>query len=194
MGKHSKPATSADNGDVIPDRVWRRMLDALDLEPGMSVLEIGTGTGHTAALLAEAGALVTTVETVPELAAAASAALPRADVADRITVITGPLEKGAPDHAPFDRVISTTGAHTIPPAWIEQTKEGGRIVVPYTGPEYPGALLALTVAEGTATGGATTAAHPQRGKHLKTRHPAPAGPLNRLHMTATPTSQTITFT
>ncbi|MFC0042364.1 protein-L-isoaspartate O-methyltransferase family protein [Actinomadura rayongensis] len=168
------------------------MLDALDLKPGMSVLEIGTGTGQTATRLAEAGARVTTVEPTLDLAPTPPPAL-----AARITVITGDAEKGAPDQAPFDRVVSPAGTHKIPPAWIEQTKEGGRIVVPYTGPEYPGALLALSVTKGTATGGATTdktTVRPRRGKHQKSPRPTPAGPLNRLHLTATPTSQTVSFT
>ncbi|MFC0041046.1 protein-L-isoaspartate O-methyltransferase family protein [Actinomadura rayongensis] len=178
--------------------VVRAMLDALALEPGMSVLEIGAGTGYNAALMAEAGARVTTVEIDAELADAASAALERTGFADRVTVVVGDGEHGVPAHAPFDRVIATAGTHTIPPAWVEQTREGGRIVVPYTGIEYAGALLVLTVADGVASGravGDKTAFMPLRGQTdiREALRAEPSGPLDRLRVTVTPAGQTVTF-
>jgi len=132
--------------------VMREMIDALALEPGMNVLEIGTGTGYNAALPAEAGARVVTVEIDPELSAAASAALERTGFADRVSVATGDGEQSVPGHAPFDRVIVTAAARTIPYPWVEQARDGGRIALPYSGPECVGALVVLTVSGGTAEG------------------------------------------
>lgn len=178
--------------------VMRQMADALDVRPGHHVLEIGTGTGFNAALMAEAGAVVTTVEIDDELAAAASAALERTGFADRVTVITGDGENGAPDAAPFDRVMVTAAARTIPYSWAEQTRDGGRIVVPYSGPECVGALLVLDVADGIAEGRAVGDAYfmPLRGQKqpqsvLRTERVPDA--LRRFRITITATGQVVTL-
>ncbi|WP_019632016.1 protein-L-isoaspartate O-methyltransferase family protein [Actinomadura atramentaria] len=179
--------------------VVRAMLDALAIEPGMTVLEIGTGTGYNAALMADAGARVVSVEIVPDIADAARTALERTGFADRVTVLTADGENGAPDHAPFDRVTATAGAQTVPYAWVEQTRDGGRIVVPYMGMAYAGALIALDVANGIAQGRAVCdRAHfmPLRGQTdiQPALRATPAGPLDRLRFTVTQSGQTITFT
>jgi protein-L-isoaspartate O-methyltransferase len=69
-----------------------------------------------------------------------------------VQVICGDGELGVPDHAPYDRVIATVSVHTIPYAWISQTTEGGRIVLPYSGQHHPSGLAVLIVKGGTATG------------------------------------------
>lgn len=192
------------HGLVLPtssaSALWivRAMLDALCLEPGMRVLEIGTGTGYNAALMAEAGAYVTTMEIDADLAAAAAAALRRTGFADRVRVLTGDGEEGAREHAPFDRVIATAGVQAIPFSWVEQTREGGRIVVPYMGREYAGALVVLGVAGDVAVGSAVcdkAAFMPLRGQNeiqsaLRTE---PGGPLDRLRVTVARSGQTVTF-
>ncbi|GGV41602.1 hypothetical protein GCM10010182_77750 [Actinomadura cremea] len=187
------PTSSASALHVVRD-----MLEAARLEPDMSVLEIGTGTGYNAALMADAGARVTTVEIDTESAAAASAALERTGFAARVTVITGDGENGAPDFAPYDRVIVTASARTIPYAWVEQSRDGGRIVVPYSGPECPGALLVLDVADGIAKGGAVGDAYfmPLRGqKQPQSVLQAERGPdaLERLRVTVAVTGQDVTL-
>jgi protein-L-isoaspartate(D-aspartate) O-methyltransferase len=131
--------------------IMARMLDALNLEPGMRVLEVGTGTGWNAALMAAAGAIVTTIEIDTELAGHARSALARAGF-DQVVVLSGDGEQGAPDHAPFDRVIAAAAAHAVPYAWVEQTEDGGLIVFPYTGKHHPRGLAALTVAGSFASG------------------------------------------
>ncbi|WP_019631933.1 protein-L-isoaspartate O-methyltransferase family protein [Actinomadura atramentaria] len=177
--------------------LMRAMINALELEPGMKVLEIGAGTGYNAALLADAGAEVVTIEIDAALAAAASAALDGAGFADRVTVLTGDGEDGAPRHAPFDRVIVTAAARTIPYRWVEQTRDGGRLVVPYSGPERVGALLVLDVADGTARGRAVGDARfmPLRGQRQTQGvvQAEPAGPLDRLNVTVTSQGQTVAF-
>lgn len=108
------------------------MLDQLGLAPGHRVLEIGTGTGYNAALLACLAGdqrSVITIEADAGLAARARAALAAAGYGE-ITVLTGDGAPGAPDHAPFDRIIATAGIWDIPPAWLAQLSHNGRMVLP----------------------------------------------------------------
>lgn len=135
-------------------RVVALMLKHLDLHGGERVLEIGTGTGWNAALMAHRlGAdRVTSIEIDPQIAAQARTALSDAGFGG-VTVITGDGVRGYPPRAPYDRVMATVACSQMPYAWIEQTRPGGRIVAPSWGLEYHGLLLALTVAaDGTATG------------------------------------------
>ncbi|MFI6982030.1 methyltransferase domain-containing protein [Embleya sp. NPDC050154] len=110
-------------------------LATLDLADGMRVLEIGTGTGWTAALLAARGADVTTVEVDPDLAAQARAAIDRTGYATNVTVVTGDGALGHIPHAPYDRVHVTAGVRNIPAAWIEQAAPGAVLVMPW-GTDY----------------------------------------------------------
>ncbi|BCJ58195.1 methyltransferase, FxLD system [Micromonospora endophytica] len=107
------------------------MLEQAEIEPGMRVLEIGSG-GYNAALIAElvgAEGSVTSVDIDPEIAARARVCLRSAGY-ERVRVLQADAEYGVAEHAPYDRIIVTVGAWDIPPAWIEQLSERGRIVVP----------------------------------------------------------------
>jgi protein-L-isoaspartate(D-aspartate) O-methyltransferase len=106
------------------------MLEALDVRGRERVLEIATGTGYNAALLAErlGSANVTTVEVDGELAAAARARLRAAGYAPAVTVADG--RGGHPRGAPYDRLIATCGFSSVPYALVRQVRVGGVLVVP----------------------------------------------------------------
>lgn len=158
--------TQVDDGATPPGRLGIRssssssqpslvaaMLAASDLEAGMCVLEIGTGTGWTAALLSHllGSDAVTTVEVDPVLAGQARAAMGHAGYTP--TVIVGDGAAGYPDRAPYDRVLATCAVGRVPHAWVAQTRPGGQILTPW-GTEYGnGALARLTVTDdGSACG------------------------------------------
>jgi protein-L-isoaspartate(D-aspartate) O-methyltransferase len=108
------------------------MLEQLGLTQGNRVLEIGTGTGYNAALMAflvgESGTVVT-VDIDEDMVARARANLAAAGYT-RVIVICGDGGFGAPHHAPFDRIIVTAGAWDLAPDWLAQLGPGGRIVLP----------------------------------------------------------------
>lgn len=134
--------------------VVAQMLAALEIEPGMRVLEIGTGTGYNAALLAHrlGAENVVSVEVDPAVAEHARRALAGAGF-DAVTVVTADGATGNLPKAPYDRVISTVAAAEVPHAWVAQTRTGGLVLTPWGTPYYPGGLLALTAhRDATATG------------------------------------------
>jgi protein-L-isoaspartate(D-aspartate) O-methyltransferase len=141
------------------------MISVLRIEPGMRVLEIGTGTGWNAACMAALGAEVVSVEIDHVIAARARDSL-RAAGHDDVVVVTGDGELGAPEHSPFERILSTAAAQRVPYAWVEQCRDDGLIVTPYTGEGYRYGLIALTVSGGVAKGGiaGTAAFMPLRGQ------------------------------
>lgn len=120
------PSSSLSCVSVVAD-----MLDSLMLEPVHRVLEVGTGAGWNAGLLASrAGAgQVTTVEVDPGLAEAAERRLTAAGL--DVAVHTGYGQAGWPAAAPYDRLIATYAVDTVPWTWIEQTRPGGVIVFPW---------------------------------------------------------------
>ncbi|MBV9690660.1 MAG: methyltransferase domain-containing protein [Ktedonobacteraceae bacterium] len=119
------------------------MLDALDVQRGMRVLEIGTGTGYNAALLAHMVGdphLVFTVEIDPEMAQLAQQRLDQV-VGTGTTVYAGNGLEGYPPGVPFDRIIATASHHTVPHAWLDQLRQEGVLVMPFTGNMGTGSLL-----------------------------------------------------
>jgi protein-L-isoaspartate(D-aspartate) O-methyltransferase len=105
------------------------MTDLLDLQGGETVLEIGTGSGYQAAVLAEIAATVHTVEFVADLSRAAQAALARAGYRNiRFRVGDGRL--GWPEAAPYTAIMVTAAAETVPDSLVAQLAPGGRMVLP----------------------------------------------------------------
>lgn len=104
------------------------MLDLLDLQPGQRVLEIGTGLGYQAALMAEMGAHVCSVEVVEEFAEAAETRF--AALGHAVKVRVGDGSRGWAEQAPFKAILVTAAAAEPPLALIEQLAPGGRMVVP----------------------------------------------------------------
>lgn len=108
------------------------MLEQLDLRCGHRVLEIGTGSGYNAAVMAEVvgpGGQVVSIDIDPELVARAQSSLIEAGYFD-VSVMCADGGYGARGDAPFDRIIVTAGAWDIAPAWLDQLGPGGRLVLP----------------------------------------------------------------
>jgi protein-L-isoaspartate(D-aspartate) O-methyltransferase len=104
------------------------MTELAQVDAGDRVLEIGTGSGYQAAVLAELGASVHTIEIVPALAARARATLTRLGY-EEVKVRTGDGNRGWPEAAPYDAIL-VTAAGRLPPALVAQLKPGGRMVIP----------------------------------------------------------------
>ncbi|MBV8613424.1 MAG: protein-L-isoaspartate(D-aspartate) O-methyltransferase [Acetobacteraceae bacterium] len=111
------------------------MTDLLDLTPDSRVLEVGTGSGYQAAVLARLAREVFSIETIPALSRQAGEALARAGLRN-VALRVGDGAAGWPEAAPFDAIIVTAAAAGVPPALLDQLASPGRMVVP-VGP--PGA-------------------------------------------------------
>ncbi|MFF5261861.1 methyltransferase domain-containing protein [Actinomadura viridis] len=128
-------------------------LELLDPYEGDRVLEIGTGSGWTAGLLSHrlGDGNVTSVEIDPEVHERAARNLKEAGRAPRL--VLGDGTEGWAEGAPYDRVHVTAGVRDVPYAWVEQTRPGGVIVLPWMPGYEPGHKVRLTVgADGTASG------------------------------------------
>ncbi|MEV0171915.1 methyltransferase domain-containing protein [Streptomyces sp. NPDC050803] len=176
-------ATRMRDGELVSSSsqpsLMAMMLVALGVEDGDRVLEIGAGTGYNAALLAHRlgdDDLVTTVDLEPEITETARQHL--AAAGHHPVVLTGDGARGAPERAPFDRIIATCTLPSIPHAWLAQCRPGARILTPLaTG------LVALTVqSAGQAEGRFLhTPAYfvPLRGGDRPEPEPAPLGGVPR---------------
>ncbi|WP_265518567.1 protein-L-isoaspartate(D-aspartate) O-methyltransferase [Nitratireductor luteus] len=105
------------------------MIEASGLAPGERALEIGTGSGYAAAVMCEIADEVYTVERHKPLADAARARLQRLGH-ENVHVVHGDGTLGLPEKAPFDVIIASAGGPDVPPAWKEQLRPGGRLIMP----------------------------------------------------------------
>jgi protein-L-isoaspartate(D-aspartate) O-methyltransferase len=106
------------------------MTEAAVARPGDRVLEVGTGLGYQAAVLAELGARVYTIERNAALAEEAREKLARLGYGNSVEVITGDGTEGYGAAAPYDAIVVTAGAPRVPPALADQLADGGRLVIP----------------------------------------------------------------
>jgi protein-L-isoaspartate(D-aspartate) O-methyltransferase len=121
-----------ENLDIAPGRVvleprtLAKLLDALDVQPGELVLDLGCGLGYSTAVIARLADAVVAVEEDESLAAEAQRTLSSEGV-DNAAVVVGPLAAGDARHAPFDVITIQGGVEVVPEALLAQLKEGGRI-------------------------------------------------------------------
>ena len=120
-----------------------RMTELLAVRPGDRILEIGTGSGYQAAILATLGAQVLSIERYPGLAEEARLRLAELQLADRIDIRVGDGSLGAPEDGPFDGIIVTAAAPRVPEALLDQLADGGRLVIP-VGPRDRQTLIVVT--------------------------------------------------
>ena len=143
LAYHDTPLPLGFDKTVSQPFIGALMIDLLDLRPGRNVLEVGTGLGYQAALMAEMGARIWTVEIVEEFASEAGLrllSLGHANIAIRV----GDGSRGWSEHAPFDRILVTAAAREPPEPLLDQLGRGGRMVIPI-GPE--GQVQQLSVIE-----------------------------------------------
>lgn len=116
---------------ISAQQLQAHMLEQAEITVGMRILEIGSG-GYNAALLAELvgpSGQVTTVDIDEDITDRASRLLGEAGYS-RVNVVLADAEGGVPEYAPYDRILVTAGAWDVPPAWVAQLAEGGRLLVP----------------------------------------------------------------
>ncbi len=114
------------------------------------VLDVGTGSGYQAAVLAELGAEVHSIERIPELAESARANLAAAGYGDRVELHVGDGTLGVPEHAPFTAIAVAAAALEVPPALYEQLEPRGRLVVPVGGADGQWLEVVVRSPEGPA--------------------------------------------
>jgi protein-L-isoaspartate(D-aspartate) O-methyltransferase len=121
------------------------MTDSLKIEKDMKVLEVGAGSGYQAAILAEMGCKVYSIERIPVLAERAEKLLKELGYDVKISEGDGTL--GWEEFAPYDRIIITAGGPVIPPTLFSQLKENGRMIIP-VGDAYIQDLILVTKSRG----------------------------------------------
>jgi protein-L-isoaspartate(D-aspartate) O-methyltransferase len=129
LSYHDTPLPIGFDKTISQPFVGALMIDLLAPQPGESVLEVGTGLGYQAALLAQLAGRVWSIEIVEEFAEAAKSRLQEVGLTN-VVIRVGDGSRGWPEHAPFDKILVTAAARQVPELLVEQLKTGGRMVVP----------------------------------------------------------------
>ena len=129
LAYHDGPLAIGHGQTISQPFIVAVMTDLLDPHPEDVVLEVGTGSGYQAAILASLVKKVFSLEIIPELAEQARLCLQRQDIRN-VEVIRGNGYFGLPQHAPYDGIIVTAAATHVSPYLVEQLKPGGHLVIP----------------------------------------------------------------
>lgn len=124
-----RPIVIGDGQTISQPYMVAAMTEAAEVHPGDRVLEIGTGSGYQAAILAYLGAEVITMERIPRLAEAARERLSRLGY-KCVEVIAKDGSEGCPEKAPYAAIVVTAAAPGVPQVLVDQLAEGGRLVIP----------------------------------------------------------------
>jgi len=150
-GAYADAALSIGGGQTISQPYMVALIcEQLALQGNERVLDVGTGSGYQAAVLAELAAEVHTIERIPELAETARASLTAAGYADRVQLHVGDGSLGVPEHAPFAAIAVAAAALEAPPALYEQLEPRGRLVVPVGGADGQWLEVVVRTPEGPA--------------------------------------------
>ncbi len=142
----NRPQPIGDGQTISQPYIVALMTDLLEIESDDVVLEIGTGSGYQAAILAELSGRVYTIEIIEPLGRSAAVRLEHLGYGN-VEVRIGDGYHGWPEYAPYDAIIVTAGADRIPPPLIDQLKPGGRLVAPVASGPMAEQLTLLTKAE-----------------------------------------------
>lgn len=138
------PLPIAEGQTISQPYVVAEMAEALALRDGDRVLEVGTGSGYAAAILAKLARHVVTIERHPALARSARTCLEALGLGSRVTVLVGDGTLGAPEHAPFDAIVVAAAGPRVPEALLAQLAPGGRLVMPVGATRAEQSLVRVT--------------------------------------------------
>jgi len=144
---HDRPLPIGHGQTISQPIMVAYMTELVSPGPGRKVLEIGTGSGYQAAILAAAGAEVFSIEIIPQLAEAAGKRLDELGY-DGVAVKSADGFYGWPEQAPFDAIIVTAAAEFVPPPLLEQLAEGGLMVIPVGSPYFVQTLMLVQKRDG----------------------------------------------
>ncbi len=126
------PLPIGENQTISQPYIVALMTQALDIKPSDKVLEIGTGSGYQAAILAELSSVVYSIERIESLSAYARTNL-YSQGYNNVFLIVGDGSVGLPEYAPFDKIIVTAAAPRVPDPLFSQLKKGGKMAIPVGG-------------------------------------------------------------
>ena len=123
------------------------MIKAAEIKPGDKVLEVGAGSGYAAAVISRIAGKVVAIERQRELVKIAQQRIARLGY-DNVKIVEGDGTRGCPEEAPFDAILAAASGSHLPPQWVEQLAEGGRIVMPVGDPGWIQKLVKVTKGPG----------------------------------------------